>query len=258
VAKKLVLKANNSRILTGDTIEIYNPSTMAFCGSYTVKSVDGTTLTLDKMINSTVSEGFIVGNVSGATHLTIDNCIFGNSYGRGGLIQCRDTKIINSTYFNISQSALLIHSSYDQYGEAIMPKNVLVENNKFLNCNSKQQIYTTIQIMTHNGSGGTTTGTLTDVHVNNNFFGVSGGGAVTFYGAGDSSCTNNLMYNLDRVQDNDLGLLDNCAIGIVCSSNITLKNNYVYITGANPKYEFIHKSEAVGLIDEKNTFKLSK
>ena len=90
------------------------------------------------------------------------------------------------------------------------------------------------------------------------FFSDAGGGAVTFYGAGNSSFTNNLVHNIDRIQNNALGILDDCAIGLVSSSDITLKNNYIYIEQANPMYDLIHQQEVTGLTNEDNTLKLVK
>lgn len=258
-AKKITLQKNASDIRVGDTIEVYDPSTMKLYGAYTVKEINGTTLTLNKMVDEGIKSGFWVGNVSGATHLTIDNCIFGNTYSRGGLIQCRDSKIINSTYYNMTLSPLVIHSTNDQYREAIMPKNITIENCKFYSCNEKQLYYASIQIITHNGKGGTTPGTLTDININNCFFGETGGSAVLFYGAGNSSFTNNLLYNLNRVKRTDWskGMCD-CAIGIRSSNNITVKNNYAYITDSTRTFEMIAGEGNTGLTEEKNILKATK
>ncbi len=251
--KTIKLQKNGSRILEGDTIEVYDPNTMKLHGSYKVVSIQGTSLTVDSTINPEIVSGFIVGNVSGATHLTIDNCIFANTYSRGGLIQCRDSKIINSTYYNMTLSPLVIHSTNDNYKEAIMPRNITVENCKFYNCNTKQLYYASVQVITHNGNGGTTPGTLTDVNIKNCFFGETGGSAVLFYGAGNSSFTNNLMYNLNRIKKLSWaeGMCD-CAVGIVSSNDITAKDNYAYVEGITPTFEMFGISGSSNFTEENN------
>ena len=163
---------------------------------------------------------------------------------------------MNSTYYNMRLVPLLIHCTNDNFGEAIMPKNITVENCKFFDCNTTQAMYASIQVITHNGNGGTTPGTITDVTINNNFFGETGGSAVLFYGAGNCSLTNNLMYDLNRVKRNDWPVgMCNCAIGIRSSENITIKNNYAYITGSTPTFEMIAGEGITGLTEEKNILK---
>ena len=187
----------------GDTIEIYDPSTMGVLASYTVTDVQtqGTNyiLTIDKRPKSGLV-GMSCGNVTKSTHLSLDNCIIGNKRNRGILLQCRESEIVNCTFQNVIMGAIQVLSVNDSFREAILPHNVTIANCKFINN------ITDVSIFCYgNSPSSAVAGTLTDTYVKNCFFYRSQGSTcVNLQATGNAQVTNCLFDLNNRVVKNVL------------------------------------------------------
>ncbi len=197
----------------GDVVDMYEIATFRYVGSFTVTGLEGALGKNVCSVKEPVPAGpageFMICNASRSPSFTAQNCFFGNKRNRGMLIQCRDVEISNCTFQNIVHGAIQILSVADIFAEGIMPRDVVVKNNKFLG-NAIEDVH----IFTW-GRGGTTSGTITGVTVTNNYFYGTGKYPVDILGAGDCAVTGNLFY--DHAVRN--------AVLIRTSERITVTNN---------------------------------
>jgi hypothetical protein len=217
---------DNSRgtlsVSVGDVLDAYETATFRYIGSYTVTAIDRDrlTYTVAERIGEDLS-GALICNASTSPSLTVENCFIGNKRNRGLLIQCREVTVRNNTFQNILHGAIQVHSVADIFAEGIMPRNVIIENNKFINNN-----VTDVNIFTW-GPSGTTPGTIMGVTVRHNFFTESGSNAVHFLGAGKSSAEGN-FFCISRSN----------AVHLSTSTEITVKDNITLRDKSNSKSAF--------------------
>ncbi len=198
------------RVEVGEIIDVYETNTFRFVGSFTVTAVESGVYTVAESIPEDLSSGFMVCNASKSPKFTAHNCFFGNKRNRGMLIQCRGVEISNCTFQNIVHGAIQILSVADIFAEGIMPRDVVVKNNKFLG-NSIEDVH----IFTW-GRGGTTPGTIRNVTVQNNFFSGTGYYPVDILGGGAITVQNNLFSDIRAVKR---------SVIIRTSTDITVKDN---------------------------------
>jgi len=199
----------------GDTLDAYELTTFRYLGSFTVTGVDSVrhTYTVAERVNMELA-GALLCNASASPSLTVENCFIGDKRNRGMLIQCREVTVRNCTFRNILHGAIQILSVADVFAEGIMPRNITVANNKFLNNTS-----TDVNIFTW-GPKGATSGTITGVQINHNFFSGSQSYAVEMLGVGQSSVGGNLFHDVNGGQ----------AVYIRISEGISITDNYGYFT----------------------------
>ncbi len=205
-------KSTDLHVEVGDILDVYETNTFRFAGSFTVTAVDTAagTYTVAETVPEDFSTGFMVCNASKSPKFTAHNCFFGNKRNRGMLIQCRGVEISNCTFRNIVHGAIQILSVADIFAEGIMPRDVVVKDNKFLG-NSIEDVH----IFTW-GRGGTTPGTIRNVTVQNNFFSGTSRYPVDILGGGEITVENNLFSNVRGVKN---------SVIIRTSTDITVKNN---------------------------------
>ncbi len=203
--------STNIRVEVGNVIDIYETNTFRYVGSYTVTAVESGVYTVAETVEEDFSSGYMVCNASKSPTFTAHNCFFGNKRNRGMLIQCRGVEISNCTFQNIVHGAIQILSVADIFAEGIMPRDVVVKNNKFLG-NSIEDVH----IFTW-GRGGTTPGTIRNVTVENNFFSGTGRYPVDILGGGDITVEGNLFSGIRGVKS---------SVIIRTSTDITVKNNF--------------------------------
>ena len=201
----------------GDTIEVYNPSNYSIVDAYTVQEVvkAGTSyvLTVDKRPRN-IEVGYNVGNVTKATHMTLENCLIRNKRNRGILLQGRESTIRNCTFQNVIMGAVQVLSVYDVFREAIMPESIIIENTKFLNCEGGD-----IYVFTYGSDGvnATQPNCINNVDIRNNFFLNGKGVPVNLLGTGNVNVNNNLF-------NYDVKNTDHC-IGVMASQKVSCKDN---------------------------------
>ncbi len=205
----------NIRVEVGDIIDVYETAAFRFVGSYTVTAVDADAgiYTVAESVSEDLSSGYMVCNASKSPTFTAHNCFFGNKRNRGMLIQCRGVEISNCTFQNIIHGAIQILSVADIFAEGIMPRDVVVANNKFLD-NSIEDVH----IFTW-GRAGTTPGTIRNVTVENNFFSGTGKYPVDILGGGEITVANNLFSNIRGVKRS---VIIRQSIDIIVKDNLSL------------------------------------
>ena len=193
----------------GDVLDIYRVSDFHSFGSYTVVSVDTVNRCyyVAERITDDIS-GCYIANGTNCASLYIHNCFFGNKRNRGMLLQTRNMEVSNCTFMNIIHGPIQVESVGDSFTEGIMPRDVVIRNNKFINNYCED-----VHVFTWGTSGATTPGSIKNVEIYNNIFVSSHSYPISFRGAGDSSAHNNLLYQ--TASD----------INIVYSSNVTTSNN---------------------------------
>ena len=225
----------------GDTIDVYNPENMEFIDTFKIVDLTkiGTsyTLTVDKR-PSKVKENYTVGNASKITKMTLDNCIIRNKRNRGILLQSRDSKIINCTFQNVVMGAIQVLAVNDIFREAIVPQNIEIYNNKFLNN------YNDLSVFAYGDNPSKcVTGTLKNVDIHNNYFFNGVGNTIWILANGNTKIHDNLIhYNK---------ALTSVIMNIENSSSINVYNNVLYnLTTAN--MPIIVSKSCLDLINENN------
>lgn len=230
----------------GDTIDVYNPENMEFIDTFKIVDLTkiGTsyTLTVDKR-PSKVKENYTVGNASKITKLTLDNCIIRNKRNRGILLQSRDSKIINCTFQNVVMGAIQVLAVNDIFREAIVPQNIEIYNNKFLNN------YNDLSVFAYGDNPSKcVTGTLKNVGIHNNYFFNGVGNTIWILANGNTKIHDNLIhYNK---------ALTSVIMNIENSSSINVYNNVLYnLTTAN--MSIVVSKSCLDLINKNNEVRSS-
>ncbi len=186
-------------IQAGDVIEIYNPANFTLFGEYTVQSVtvavNSYTLTLNRSITSDIT-GYLVGNVTRSPKVKVNDCIFRNKRNRGILLQTRDSDISGNTFQNIIHGPMQVHSTLDTFSEALVPRNITITNNKFIN-NSRGLASGEGDIRIFaDGQSGAATGAIKNITIQNNYFYDGYRLGVYCQSAANSTISNNLFYSM--------------------------------------------------------------
>lgn len=230
----------------GDTIDVYNPENMKFIDTFKIVDLTkiGTsyTLTVDKR-PSKVKENYTVGNASKITKMALDNCIIRNKRNRGILLQSRDSKIINCTFQNVVMGAIQVLAVNDIFREAIVPQNIEIYNNKFLNN------YNDLSVFAYGDNPSKcVTGTLKNVDIHNNYFFNGVGNTIWILANGNTKIHDNLIhYNK---------ALTSVIMNIENSSSINVYNNVLYnLTTAN--MSIVVSKSCLDLINENNEVRSS-
>lgn len=236
--KKFTITKKTEGISTpevGNIIEFYHCDSFEKLGQGTVTEVSGMegAYTI-KVKESLTAQGagswditkIVATNISKTAKFMFTNNIVRNKRNRGLLIQVRDAVVSNNAFFNVGHGAISIHSSLDSFNEATMPKNIKIENNKFVNNNYLMSLSGDIYVFARANSLGPV-GTITDISIKNNFIAKNGNAGVSLQACSNSSIEDNLFYNSARVKRGEL--LD-CAVELNNSCDLTIKGNYAYNT----------------------------
>lgn len=257
-AKEITCTATSSTnfpIEEGDIIEIYAPATFELYGTYTVKDVHKSlltyTLTVDKFIRDDLI-GKIVGNVTRSPKVKINDCIFRNKRNRGILLQSRDSDISNNTFQNIVHGGISLHSALDIFAEALVPGNVTVTNNKFINNNAGFGLEGDVSVFAYGSTGKGVAGAIKNITVKNNFIYGCAQAGVSLKSAGNSEVLNNLFYNTGLRRSSD-GLF--AAVRVVVSEEIKTSGNCAVMDEEHDVFSVV-KTDGSSVEDTSNTFKL--
>ena len=228
----------------GDVIEVFD-QTMTSVQKYTVKDVASYGLvyeiTVDKRVKN-VGEGYLVGNLTRTPALTVENCVFRNKRNRGILCQTQNSVIRNCTFYNVIHGSVSLHSAFDGFfNEGLIPRDVTVENCKFVNSGGTQA---GADVYIERIGGTVVPGCITGIVVRNNFFHGNFKWGVSFVGAGDCEMSDNLFYN-DRREENSLGY---ALARISLSQNVTVKDNYVFFPYEREVWKMTEESDSAGTV----------
>ena len=236
---------SNYPVEVGDVIEIYNPATFELLKTYTVTAVTKSALRYVLTVNARVDDsivGMIVGNVTRSPKVLIQDCIFRNKRNRGILLQTRDSVITGNTFQNIIHGPISIHSAMDIFAEALVPGNVTVSNNKFINNNAAYGLSGDVAIFTKGTEGSGGAGVINNITVTNNFFYNSARTGVFFSSSGNSTISYNLLCKTGAVSS------EKYSIYVGTSENVTIKGNCAVRTGSESGF-VIYASASATIID---------
>ncbi len=208
----------------GDTLVVYDPKNFDLIATYVAGNVVSSGLTSTIEIADRIStdlSGLLLGNATRNPKMQLHNNIIRNKRNRGILAQVRDSSITNNSFENIYHGAVSILAVFDVFHEALVPSNIEVSGNKFLNNNQGNGLNGDVAVMVY-GSEGTLTSTIKDITVTNNYFYQSHLSAVSFLGAGNCLAEDNLF---DHIAQNPSNSSYNSAVRILTSDHITIRHN---------------------------------
>lgn len=214
----------------GDVIEIFNPENMGRVDTFTLESVRKSGLNyilkLDRRPRNVVV-GQSCGNVTKASHITLDNTLIRNKRNRGILLQGRDSKIVNCTFQNVMMGSVQILSVNDQFREAIVPANVQLANNKFLSNRGGD-----INVFAY-GEKGSVPGTIFNIDITNNYHHNGSGNPVNILACKDVNVVNNL-YEFNRSTERAIVTIEQTD-GIQVLNNVLVGDEQNTMTFINSK-----------------------
>ncbi len=214
----------NVGIAKGDTLVVYDPKDFRLIATYTAGNVTNSGLTYTIEIADRISgdlSGYLLGNATRNPDMSLHNNIIRNKRNRGILAQVRNSSMTNNSFENIYHGAVSILAVYDVFHEALVPGNIDVSGNKFLNNNQGHGLNGDVAVMVY-GSEGTVTGTIRDITVINNYFYQSHLSGVSFLGAGNCLVQDNLF---DHIALDPANSSFNSAVRIFTSDHITIQHN---------------------------------
>ena len=241
-------------IKAGDVIEIYNPENFELINTYTVKEVNRSLLTYTIEVNKMITEdisGMILGNVTRSPKVRINNCIFRNKRNRGILLQSRESEISGNAFYNIAHGAISLHSALDIFAEAIVPGNVTISNNKFINNNHGYGLHGDVAVFATGSNNDGCAGAVRNIKVENNFFYGNGQAAVYLRSTGDNVVQNNLFYNICAKYSNNAHC---AAVYILQSTGASILNNRAVFANANSNFSFISEGADASYTHSNNTY----
>ena len=240
VARTMVITRRTESISApkeGAVLEVYDPESFAYKGSFTVKSATGTgssfTVAVEERISGSMDlAGGVITDVSDTARLTFSNNIVRNKRNRGILVQTRNSVITNNTFDSVGHGAVSIHSSLDVFNEATMPRDIRIANNKFINNGYLlgEGLRGSVSVFAIGSAAEVAPiGTITGIEVSNNYFAESGNAGISFRGVGgsDTVIADNLFYNVARVASSEM---TECAVELINSGNFAIRGNYNYNT----------------------------
>lgn len=218
------------RIAEGDTINFYK-SDLEFVDSIKIEQIvsskkdEYVVIKADKL-PQTITADLIVANRSTAPQVTFENNVIRNKRNRGVLLQSADSVVRNNAFFNVGHGSLSIMTEASQFNEAIVPENILVENNKFIGGNSMGSgIGGDIGIIAYGKEWiSAPAGTIKNVTINNNFIANTAKRAISVASVGGLKVTNNLIYN-PALSANTIQ--NDCAVAVSASKDLRFEKNYV-------------------------------
>lgn len=251
-----VITANASSPVTnfptnvGDELDIYNLA-MEVVGTYTVVDVTKSGLsydiTVDKRVRN-VEPGFMVGNITRTPKFVVNNCIFRNKRNRGILAQSQNTEISNCAFVNVIHGPIMLNSAFDIFGEGIIPKNVMIKNNKFISNNQGFGLEADISAFRYGGQ--IKPSTIKEIKIQNNFFTKSSGYGVSLHSCADSEVKNNLFFNIAQNKAD----ANKSSVYIDISSGTKIMDNCTIFTKKPENFKFLFEKNSTGTVNTGNIF----
>ncbi len=202
----------------GDIIEVYAPEKMQLIDTYKILELTKTgtsyTIKVDKRPTKVVV-GYTIGNATKSTKMTLDNCIIRNKRNRGILLQARNSKIINCTFQNVVMGAIQVLAVNDMFREAIVPQNIEIRNNKFLNN------YNDLSVFAYGDNPSKcVSNTLKNVDITDNYFYNGHGETIWILANGNTKIQHNLIHYTEVLTDT--------VMDIETSESVDISSNVLY------------------------------
>ena len=172
---------------TGDVLAMMDRTSMLVNGYYQVEKTEysdgryivyfkkggeaylpsGEKVTLEADVSKIgTQDDCVFSNLTRSPKVTVENCIIRNKRNRGLLIQSRNVSVKNCDFVNVVHTALMLLGEMASFCESTLPKDVIIENCKFVGCDTQD-----IQISSwnkNNDSGNA--GAIENVTIKNNLF----------------------------------------------------------------------------------------
>ena len=238
-------------IEVGDQLEFFEANTFTSKAIRTVVDVQSFGTTYEIILDENLPTGLVVGNdlvsnVSRIPQVTIENSIFRNKRNRGILVQFRDSVIRNNAFYNIAHGPLMVHAAMDVFAEAVVPQNIIIENNKFINNNQSRGLLGDVAVFRFGGQ--IVNNTITDITIENNYFYLSNYHAIYLRGTGQVDVRHNVFHDVaTAISDDQASAL---SVNHVLDTNI-IRNLYT-IPNDNNQFTFLRSSHDVNTIKDKN------
>ena len=136
---------------------------------------------------------YMVGNDSKSTHLYLHNCLIQHKRNRGILLQCRYSEISNCCFRNVIHGPIQALGIIDVFGEAILPCDVVIKNNKFINNRNDD-----VSLFSYGNTGKGVPGNIHHFTITNNYFRTLADYCIKLLSTSDITITNNLMYATNK------------------------------------------------------------
>ncbi len=235
------------RIDKGDVFYVYrkNLEKVAEVEVAEVLATDASSTSVKvKSMPSIVTSDMIVANATTAAETCFENNIVRNKRNRGILLQTKDSVVRNNAFLSVGHGAIAIMSEAGDFNEAIAPENVIVENNKIIECNDMDKLVSgDINVLAYSTDMvDAPVGTMKSLIIRNNFIGNVSKKAINVGSAIDSKVVNNCIYN---PATNPLKSENNCAISVVESENIEIAKNCVHKEQYSAEYQSLMSNGTV-------------
>lgn len=213
----------------GDVMEIYDRDSFEKQASLTVESATGTTHAYVIKVKESLAglqmdtwKKCAVANDSTAK-LIFKNNIVQNKRNKAIIMMASGAEVSNNTFQNIAHGAIYAWAVLDQYNESGIAGDSVFKNNKFINGNYENgaqagDIYIQASATTYGPSG-----TIQNMHVENNFFAKSGAASVTLIGVENGMVKNNFYYQSSRVYEGTESV-----VLLYNADKIEISGNYCY------------------------------
>lgn len=215
----------------GDVLEINSSFDLTELFKSKVKSIvkrtPGYEIEFEDNISSLVELGNVVGNATRIPKFIFKNNIVRNKRCRGILVQTRNVEIANNTFANLGDAGVLLTGDANEWYEAILSRDVIIKNNKFLKNNYLAGNNGGDICITAFGKGynPASTGSIKNVEIFNNFMANSANCGIYASGISNLNIHHNLISNV--------GLLPksarlNAGIYLTYCEDVKLSHNLVY------------------------------
>lgn len=250
ISSKLTIKTSSEKpdsiFEVGDIIELFDKSTLERIKQFEILTAEksGTNYTVKvKGINGAkVTDddvNYLVGNDTRTTHLYLHNCLIQNKRNRGILLQSRYSEISNCCFRNIIHGAIQVLGVRDYFGEAILPNDIVIKNNKFFNNYGND-----IHVFSYGSSGQGVAGNIHTVAITNNFICNARDYAIRLLSTKDINVADNLIYA--ETTSERIMVLNT-------SDTVTFRHNrYLVLSGALPTSIIKVESGVTNLTREDN------
>ena len=228
----------------GDVIEISRKTDLSKVQELTVKKValadngDGYIITFTQKLDASVTasmdlnEGDVICNPSCTTDLYFANNIVRNSRCRGILIQTKSAVVMNNTFANMMDCAILMTSDTGDWYESMPSANVIVKNNKIVGNNrswtGSQGEITAICFGADNALGAT--GLQDNIEISNNFIANGRRAGIFLNSVGNVKIKDNIIHNVGTQAQ--IAMLDT-AIGFTNAIDVEITGNLINPNGGN-------------------------
>ena len=117
---------------TGDEIHFYD-NNLNYIGNALIQKVHKNQIIFDKLPKG-ISNAYVMHNTAFCPETEVTNCSIKKGRARGLLIQTQNATIKNCTFEKLFLPAILVAPDITKWFEMGPSKNIIIDNNRFINC----------------------------------------------------------------------------------------------------------------------------